>query len=305
VSATEEAQEQADDVSQFTSIFRYFLLAFGAIALFVGAFVIFNTFSITSRQRTREFATCERSAHRVGRCSGLDPRVARHRVPRLSRRPRARRPTAEGIEALFGSLGVELPTADRVFATRTVVVSLIVGVGITLLAGLFPAIRRPRAADLRGTRRSDSPAFAVRSLHAVGRRGRHRRLAAPPRPCHVHRRARTGDRLLSIAGGVLLLFLGVAMLSSKLVTPIAAVVGIPPARQVALRGGSPVETPSAIRSRTAAPRAALMIGIALVAFIATAHERDEGVNREAIEEQIAADYVVTSRTGTRVRRRRG
>ena len=57
VSASEEAQEQADEVSQFTSIFRYFLLAFGAIALFVGAFVIFNTFSITVAQRTREFAT--------------------------------------------------------------------------------------------------------------------------------------------------------------------------------------------------------------------------------------------------------
>src|SRR5262245_7516697 len=57
VSASAEAEEQADEVSQFTSIFRYFLLAFAAIALFVGAFVIFNTFSITVAQRTREFAT--------------------------------------------------------------------------------------------------------------------------------------------------------------------------------------------------------------------------------------------------------
>ena len=57
VSASAEAEEQADEVSEITSIFRYFLLAFGAIALFVGAFVIFNTFSITVAQRTREFAT--------------------------------------------------------------------------------------------------------------------------------------------------------------------------------------------------------------------------------------------------------
>ena len=50
---------------------------------------------------------------------------------------------AEGIQALFKSLGADFPTADRVFATRTVVVSLVVGMGITLLAGLFPAIEQP------------------------------------------------------------------------------------------------------------------------------------------------------------------
>ena len=46
-----------DEVNEFTAIFRYFLLVFAGIALFVGAFVIFNTFSITVAQRTREFAT--------------------------------------------------------------------------------------------------------------------------------------------------------------------------------------------------------------------------------------------------------
>ena len=57
MSATAEAAEQVDEVNEFTAIFRYFLLVFAGIALFVGAFVIFNTFSITVAQRTREFAT--------------------------------------------------------------------------------------------------------------------------------------------------------------------------------------------------------------------------------------------------------
>ena len=55
-------QEQADDerdIEEFTSIIQYFLLAFGFIALFVGAFVIFNTLSITVAQRVREFATLQ------------------------------------------------------------------------------------------------------------------------------------------------------------------------------------------------------------------------------------------------------
>ena len=63
-------QEQTDEVNEFLRFFRYFLLAFAGVALFVGAFVIFNTLSITVAQRTREFATCGRSAPRDGRSSG-------------------------------------------------------------------------------------------------------------------------------------------------------------------------------------------------------------------------------------------
>src|ERR671910_684366 len=56
-SGTEQATEDSDEIATFTSIIRYFLLSFAGIALFVGAFVIFNTLSITVAQRTREFAT--------------------------------------------------------------------------------------------------------------------------------------------------------------------------------------------------------------------------------------------------------
>src|SRR5204862_7850784 len=56
-SAREQASEDKKGVSTFISFIRGFLLAFGGIALFVGAFVIFNTLSITVAQRTRELAT--------------------------------------------------------------------------------------------------------------------------------------------------------------------------------------------------------------------------------------------------------
>ena len=52
-----QAREDAKDTNEFISFLRYFLLAFGLIALFVGAFVIVNSLSITIAQRTREFAT--------------------------------------------------------------------------------------------------------------------------------------------------------------------------------------------------------------------------------------------------------
>ena len=107
----------------------------------------------------------------------------------------------------------------------------------------------------------------------------------------------TTDRLLGLAGGVLLLFVGVAMLSSRLVRPIAALVGLP-ARRIGgaagkLASGNTVRNPG----RTAATAAALMIGIALVAFIATLANGLKTSNREAIEEQVSADYVVTAQDG--------
>ena len=157
-------------MSEFTSIFRYFLLAFGAIALFVGAFVIFNTFSITVAQRTREFATLRTlgaSRRQVLGSVILESLVIGLLASLVGLGLGV--VLAEGIEALFGSLGVELPSADRVFATRTIVVSLVVGIGITLLAGLFPAIRATRVPPIAAVREGATlPQVAVR---AASRRG--------------------------------------------------------------------------------------------------------------------------------------
>ena len=299
VSATAEAEEQTDEVSQFTSIFRYFLLAFAAVALFVGAFVIFNTFSITVAQRTREFATLRTigaSRRQVLGAVVLESLVIGFLASLVGLALGV--VLAEVIQALFKSLGADFPTADRVFALRTVVVSLLVGVGITLLAGLFPAIRATRV----------PPIAAVREGATLPHSRFHRFvpwIASVVVVVAVLALARamfaddlgTSDRLLSIAAGVLLLFLGVAMLSSHLVTPIAQVVGLP-ARSAGgaagrLASGNAVRNPA----RTAATAAALMIGIALVSFIATLTNGMKASNREAIEEQVVADYVVTSQDG--------
>jgi putative ABC transport system permease protein len=296
VSATAEAQKQTDEVSEFTKYFRYFLLAFAGVALFVGAFVIFNTFSITVAQRTREFATLRTigaSRRQVLGSVILESLVIGLLASLVGLALGVL--LAEGIQALFKMLGADFPTANRVFATRTVVVSLAVGMGITLLAGLFPAIRATRV----------PPIAAVREGAALPHSRFHRftpwvagvfvvlALVALARAMFTDELG-TGDRLLSIAGGVLLLFLGVAMLSSHLVKPIARVVGLP-ARSAGGAAGR-LASGNAVRSpgRTAATAAALMIGIALVSFIATLTNGMKASNREAIEEQVIADYVVTS-----------
>ncbi len=299
VSATAEAQEQADDVGEFTKFLRYFLLAFAGIALFVGAFVIFNTFSITVAQRTREFGTLRTigASRRQVLGSVLLESFVIGLVASLVGLGLGLF-LAEGIQALFRALGADFPTADRVFATRTVVVSLLIGIGITLLAGLFPAIRATRVPPISAVRegatlpRSRFAPFLpwIAALFVIGS------LLALARAMFSADLG-TGDRLLSIAGGVLLLFLGVAMLSPRLVRPLASVVGTPARRAGGAAGklasGNAVRNPG----RTAATAAALMIGIALVSFVATLTNGMKASNRQAIEEQVVADYVVTSRDG--------
>ena len=374
VSATAEAEESVDEVNEFTSIFRYFLLTFAGISLFVGAFVIFNTFSITVAQRTSEFATLRTIGASRRQILGsviLESLIIGFLASLIGLALGVL--LAEGIEGLFRALGVELPSADRVFALRTVIVALVVGVGITLVAGLFPAIRATRVPPIAAVRegatlpRSRMAPFipwiagvaVVLALVVLGRAMFVDELG-------------TADRLLSIAGGVLLLFLGVAMLSSHVVRPLAVVSspigrwaafaftviawplfllpywlqrygafgpGSMAGRLGAFVGGAvlnpfllpivlvmwlrrtvtswepewPAEFPGVVPDRvatstggenarrnpgrTAATAAALMIGIALVAFIATLTNGMKASNREAIEEQIAADYVVTSLDG--------
>ena len=133
-SAQAEAQEDKDEISEFTSFIRYFLLAFAGIALFVGAFVIFNTLSITVAQRTREFATMRTvgASRRQILWSVIVEALAIGIVASVIGLF-VGFGLAVGLNELFKALDLELPTANMVYATRTIVVSLLVGTIITLV----------------------------------------------------------------------------------------------------------------------------------------------------------------------------
>jgi putative ABC transport system permease protein len=298
-SAQAEADDDKEEISEFTSFIRYFLLAFAAIALFVGAFVIFNTLSITVAQRTREFATMRTvgasrrqilwsvivEALTIGIIASIIGLFVGFGL-------------AVGLNELFKALELELPTANMVFATRTIVVSLLVGTIIALIAGLFPAIRATRVPPIAAVREGFTlpPGRFHRftpyiALAVLG-------LALLLLGYSMFRDdLDTATRLLSIAGGVLLLFTGVAMISSQLVRPLAYLVGWP-ARAVGGSAGKLASGNSARNpGRTAATAAALMIGIALVTFVAVLANGMKASNRDAIEEQVSADYVLTAQDG--------
>ena len=183
-----EAQAAADskDTQEGLSSFKYFLLGFGGIALFVGSFVIANTLAITVAQRMRELATLRTlgaSRRQVLGSVVLESVVDRPR--RLGRRavPRARH-RGRALTALLEATGVELPSSGLVFAPRTIVVSLAVG---TLIA----AAGEPAAGDPRHARSSRSrPSARARCCPP----SRFARYAAAASPRFVGARGRAASR---------------------------------------------------------------------------------------------------------------
>ncbi len=159
-----QAEEASAEVDEGMAYIRYFLLGFGGIALFVGAFVIFNTLSITVAQRTREFATLRtlgasrKQVLRSVRLEGLVIGLLASTIGLFLGFG-----VAKGMLALFSAMGVDLPKADTVFALRTVLVSLLLGTGITLLATIVPARRATRVPPIAAVREGSTlPAVALR-----------------------------------------------------------------------------------------------------------------------------------------------
>ena len=147
-SASESAELESD-----LSFLRTFLLVFAYVALVVGAFIIFNTFSITVAQRTREFGLLRTLGGSrlqimqsvvveglllgvVGAALGLLGGIA----------------LAPALDQLFKAFGADLPDSGTVLETRTIVVSLLVGTIVTVLAGLPPALRATRVPPLAAMR---------------------------------------------------------------------------------------------------------------------------------------------------------
>ena len=151
--SAKQAEEASAEADKGMAYIRYFLLGFGAIALFVGAFVIFNTLSITVAQRTREFATLRtlgasrKQVLRSVRLEGLAIGLLASMIGLVLGFG-----IAKGMLVLFSAMGVDLPKGDTVFAPRTVVVSLLVGTGITLLATIVPARRATRVPPIAAVR---------------------------------------------------------------------------------------------------------------------------------------------------------
>ncbi|WP_028066222.1 ABC transporter permease [Solirubrobacter soli] len=298
----DSAKQAADDAAELNSsmsILKYFLLGFGGISLLVGAFVIFNTLSITVAQRTREFATLRTlggSRKQVMRTVVLEGAVIGLLASVLGLL--AGIGLAKGIVALFSAMGVDLPAASTVIAPRTIIVSIVVGTLVTLIASILPARRATRVPPIAAVREGATlppSRFAAHSFKTgLGV------VAASVAALLAGMFAGGLSTPLLVAllvGGVFGAFAGMALLAPHLVGPLARFVGLPAraAGGVAgeLAGANAVRNPG----RTASTAAALMIGLTLVTVVAVLGSSLSKANTSAIEDEVHAAYVIDGKDG--------
>jgi putative ABC transport system permease protein len=294
--AGEQVREDAEDTNEFITFLQGFLLAFGGIALFVGSFVIANSLSITIAQRTRELATLRtlgasrrqvlRSIVTEALVVGIVASVIGLFLGLL---------LAKGLFWLFDLVGFTLPNTGLLFETRTAVVALLAGILVTLLASLRPALRATRV----------PPIAAVREGATLppGRFARWRWLGAVLMTVVGFAALLYGlfgsgldttEILLWMGLGALLVFLGVALFSSRLVRPLAAVLGWPATRFGAVAGSLARDNARRNPQRTASTAAALMIGLALVTLVATLAAGIVSSFKGAVNDLFVGDFAITA-----------
>jgi putative ABC transport system permease protein len=286
----------AQGAQEAVTYLGYFLLAFGGVALVVGGFVIANTLAITVAQRTRELATLRTlgaSRRQVLSSVLLEALV----VGALASAAGlfVGLGLAKGLEALLDAVGVDLPAAGTVLAARTIAVSLAVGILITLLASLRPALRATRVPAIAAVREG-----AVLPSSRLARLGSLPALAVGAVAVAVLAYGLFGDglptarRLGSLALGVLLLFVAVAMIAPRLIPALAGLLGWPAMRLGGAAGGLARENARRNPGRTASTAAALMIGLALITFVATLGQGVRSSFSGAVDELFVNDYTLVA-----------
>jgi putative ABC transport system permease protein len=293
----QQASADSSGISEGVDFIRYFLLAFAAIALAVGSFVIYNTLTITLAQRVREFATLRtlgasrKQIMRSVLLEGFALGVLASVIGLFGGVA-----LAKGLSAVFEAMDLSMPQSGLVLATRTVLVSLVLGVGITMLATIIPA-RRAMAIP---------PIAAVREGATLppGRLTRHGWLRPVTAVAAIVLLVwgglgglDTGSSLLVTGLGCVLMFVAFWLVSSRLVVPIASAVGKPSERMAGAAGRLALRNSQRNPVRTARTAAALMIGLALVTLVATLGAGMRGTAEESLDNIVDADYVLTSENG--------
>src|SRR4051812_29479269 len=291
----QQAAADAKDTNVIVKAIRYFLLGFGAIALFVGAFVIFNTLSITVAQRTREFATLRTlgaSRKQVMRSVVIEGVVIGLLASVIGLF------AGFGLAKLLSAIGGELPEAGMVFALRTVLISLALGTVITVLASIVPARRATRVPPIAAVREGSTlppSRFASHSLKAAVVVI----VASLGAICVGIFAGGLGTvaMVLLLAIGILALFVGVALAAPHLVKPLTGLVGLPARRSGGVAGD--LASANSVRnpSRTASTAAALMIGLTLVTVVAVLGAGMRSTVESAVTDQVTAAYILNGTDG--------
>lgn len=294
LTGAERTAEDQNAIAEALGFFNTFLLAFAIIALVVGAFIIYNTFSIVLAQRTRELALLRAvgASRRQVTVSvlveaGLVGLVASVIGLVLGIG------TSVGLRALLGATGFSIPATSIVVSGTTVAVAVGTGTAITLAAALFPALRAsriPPIAALRSVAVEPTRTPLLRVVAGIAVVG----LGALNLVGGLTSDGGGDAAIAAVAVGALLVFVGVAVLGPTFARPVARALAWPLPKLAGVTGTLARENASRNPRRTATTAAALMIGVALVGFIAIFASSATASLDRVIDDSFTGDLIVDS-----------
>jgi len=292
ISGQAATQETQDSFHQFLKIIRIFLLVFAVIALLVGSFVIYNTFAITVAQRSREMALLRAigatrsqvttSVFLEGLATGVIAAAIGLGSGVL---------LAKGLKALLTVFGFDIPAGGAVVKLSSLTLAFVVGVLVTVLASLFPAIRASRV----------PPVAAMRDVAVESVRTSLMRVvigllvvAAGVALLLSGLFGGGGSAATKVGGGALVVFFGVNVLGPVIARPAARWIGSPLPRLRGISGRLARENAMRNPKRTASTAAALMIGVGLVGFVTIFAASAKASIGHVIDNSMKADYIVNT-----------
>jgi putative ABC transport system permease protein len=284
------ADDQATNVTGFLGFLRTFLLGFAGVTLFVGVFLILNTFSILVAQRTRELALLRSlgaSRGQVLRSVLVEAVLVGLVAATLGLF------AGLGIAALLRAVmqaarGMSLPNAGLTLPVAAIVASYLVGVLVTMVAALLPALRASRVPPVAAMRDAATPDKPLTALTITGALPTLAGAGAVGAALFGDLGDATPPALL---GGVLLTFVGVAMLTPAISRPTVAVLG----RAFAWSTPGKLGQRNSARNprRTAITAAALMVGIALVTGVSVLASSIKASLGQLVRQDLAAELVIS------------
>ena len=291
----EQAEETAGDINESLGFLTTALLIFAGIAVFVGGFLIFNTFAVTVAQRSREFALLRTLG--ASRRQVLNSVIAETLIIGFVASVLGILGgliLAPGLRAMLASFGLELPSTGTVIEPRTIIVGLLVGMIATLLSGFIPARRATHVEPLEAMRDAATPGT---------KRVSRRRLTTSAVVILLGLAALllglfgglSGSGAAGMTGlGMVVMIFGVALLAPVLVRPLARLIGRPLERIQGMPGRLARENAERQPQRTAITASALMIGLALVVFTSIFAAGLSASIDKVIDEQLSRSSLIVT-----------
>jgi putative ABC transport system permease protein len=285
LTTTDLTAQQSKQTAEGLQFFTTFLLVFAMVSLLVGAFLIWNTFSVLVAQRTREIALLRAVGARRGQVmTGVVLEALIVGAVSSAAGLGLGLGLALGLHALLASIGIDLPTTSLVLAPRTVVVTFAVGIVITVVSALVPARAATKVAPIAALREATPAEKAPSRWRTLAG------LALTAAGVVVLILAATSVSLSLVGLGVLAAFIGLVVLGPDLARLTARLVrhGRPTGWGMAARtiGRSP--------RRSATTALALTIGLALVTAVTVTASSTKASVTDLLDRTSKADLIVMS-----------